>query len=96
MEHGVRLAFIPSGRPTEDVFAVSLNGRLRDECLHLSWFPTLAEAPRRLAIWRECYSRQRPHSSLRDQTPAGFAVCIVLRERGASSSSRIVSKLRIY
>jgi hypothetical protein len=73
MEHGVRLAFIRPGRPTENGFAESFNGRLRDECLRVSWFPTLGEARRRLAMWREYYNEQRPHSALHDQTPAAFA-----------------------
>jgi putative transposase len=73
MEHSVQLVFIRPGRPTENGFAESFNGRLRDECLRVSWFPTLAEARRRLAVWRDHYNRQRPHSSLQDQTPAEFA-----------------------
>jgi putative transposase len=82
MEHGVRLDFIRPGRPTENGFAESFNGRLRDECLRVSWFPTLAEARRRLAAWRAHYNRQRPHSSLHDQTPAEFAARHGFRETG--------------
>jgi|GEM_PF-2528045 len=60
MEHGVHLNFIRPGRATASGFAESLNGRLRDECLRVSWFPTLGETRRRLASWREHYNQQRP------------------------------------
>jgi len=73
MERGVHLVFIRPGRPTENSFVESFNGRRRDECLRVNWFPTLGEARRRLAVWREHYNRQRPHSALKDQTPAEFA-----------------------
>ena len=71
--HGVQLAFIRPGRPTENSFIESFNGRLRDECLNVELFGSLADATRLLAAWREDYNHTRPHSSLRDDTPAGFA-----------------------
>jgi putative transposase len=49
LNHAVQLVFIRPGRPMENGFAESFNGRLRDECLRVSWFPELAEARRRLA-----------------------------------------------
>jgi putative transposase len=72
LEHGVQQVFIRPGRPTENGYAESFNGRLRDECLRVNWFPTLGEARRRLAIWQEHYNRRRPHSALGDQAPAEF------------------------
>jgi putative transposase len=69
----VRLCFIRPGRPVENGFAESFNGRLRDECLNVSWFSTLADANRKLLAWRTHYNEQRPHSSLDDRTPAAFA-----------------------
>jgi len=69
----VQLCFIRPGRPVENGFIESFNGRLRDECLNVEWFSCLEEARRRLAKFREHYNHQRPHSSLADQTPAAFA-----------------------
>ena len=69
----VRLCFIRPGRPVENGFAESFNGRLRDECLNVSWFSTISDANRKLLAWRTHYNEQRPHSSLDDRTPAAFA-----------------------
>jgi putative transposase len=70
---GVQLAFIRPGRPTENGFIESFNGRLRDECLNVELFASMDEAARVVAAWRHDYNHQRPHSSLRDETPAGYA-----------------------
>ena len=71
--HGVQLAFIRPGRPTENGFIESFNGRLRDECLNVEVFGSMAEAAQLLAAWREDYNHHRPHSALKDDTPAAFA-----------------------
>jgi len=71
--HGIQLAFIRPGRPTENGFIESFNDRLRDECLNVELFGSMAEATRLLAVWRDDYNHQRPHSSLGDDTPAEFA-----------------------
>ncbi len=71
--HGVQLAFIRPGRPTENGFIESFNGRLRDECLNVEIFGSLAEAAQVLTTWREDYNHRRPHSSLGDEAPAVFA-----------------------
>ena len=73
LKHGVQLIFIRPGRPVENGFVESFNGRLRDECLNVEWFTSLEEARRKLAAWRSHYNQQRPHSSLRDHTPASVA-----------------------
>jgi len=69
----VRLCFIRPGRPVENGFIESFNGRLRDECLNVEWFASLDDARQKLAKFREHYNRERPHSSLADRTPAAFA-----------------------
>jgi len=51
----------------------SFNGRLRDECLNATWFPTLADARTRITAWRDEYNGERPHSSLGYRTPNEFA-----------------------
>ena len=73
IETGVQLCFIRPGRPVENGFIESFNGRLRDECLNVEWFTSLNEAARKLALWRDHYNFQRPHSALDDRSPAVFA-----------------------
>ena len=70
---GVRLAFIEPGKPVENAFAESFNGRLRDECLNESWFVSLDDARATIEQWRLDYNEVRPHSSLHDRTPTEFA-----------------------
>jgi putative transposase len=72
-EHGVRLFFIDPGKPMQNGSIESFNGRFREECLDQSWFTSLAEARRLIEAWRLDYNQQRPHTSLRMQTPAAFA-----------------------
>jgi transposase InsO family protein len=73
IQHGVQLCFIRPGRPVENGFIESFNGRLRDECLNVEWFSSLLEARRTLTDWRDHYNQERPHSALADRTPAAFA-----------------------
>jgi putative transposase len=75
MTNEVRLCFIRPGRPVENGFIESFNGRLRDECLNVEWFTSLDDARAKLANFREHYNRERPHSALADRTPAAFRNC---------------------
>lgn len=70
---GVRLAFIRPGKPMENAYIESFNGRFRDECLNEHWFVTMAQARRIIESWRNDYHTERPHSSLGNLTPAAFA-----------------------
>lgn len=72
-ERGIRLHFIRPGKPIDNCFVESFNGRLRDECLNESWFVNLRDAQRTIEAWRIEYNTARPHSSLADRTPAEFA-----------------------
>jgi putative transposase len=72
-ERGVRLEFIQPGKPAQNAFAESFNGRLRDECLNANWFTSLSDARRKIEDWRQDYNQQRPHSSLNYLSPAEFA-----------------------
>lgn len=72
-EHGVRLQFIQPGKPTQNAYVESFNGRLRDECLNANWFTSLTDARRKIESWRQDYNQQRPHSSLNYLPPAEFA-----------------------
>lgn len=71
--HGVQLKLIQAGKPTQNAFIESFNGRFRDECLNDHWFTSLAEARILIAAWRRDYNQHRPHSALDYQTPAEFA-----------------------
>lgn len=62
---------IDPGKPQQSGYIESFNGSLRDECLNEEIFDTLADARRKLALWRYCYNNVRPHSSLGNKTPAG-------------------------
>jgi putative transposase len=72
-QNNVHLDFIRPGRPIENGYIESFNGRLRDECLNVEVFFTLADARRKLALWHHDYNHHRPHSALADRTPAEFA-----------------------
>jgi putative transposase len=69
---GVQLRFIRPGKPIENVFIESLNGRFRDECQNEHWFLSLADARRLIEAWRMDYNQSRPHSALGYQTPAEY------------------------
>jgi putative transposase len=71
--HGVTLDFIEPGKPTQNAHIESFNGKFRDECLDLHWFGSLPHARAIIHAWKEEYNTQRPHSALRQQTPAAFA-----------------------
>jgi len=62
-----------AGQPVENSYIESFNGRLRDECLNVEVFFALSDVRDKLARWRDEYKQVRPHSALRDATPAGFA-----------------------
>jgi putative transposase len=68
-EHGVRLQFIDPGKPIQNAFIESFNSRLRDECLNVHWFTSLADAQVLIETWRLDYNQLRPHSALGYQTP---------------------------
>lgn len=70
--HGVKLDFIQPGKPTQNGHVESFNGRFRDECLAQAHFPTLARARAEIELWRVEYNCERPHSSLRYETPKTF------------------------
>jgi putative transposase len=72
-QNGVQLKLIEPGKPTQNAFIESFNGRFRDECLNDHWFISLAEARIRIAAWRRDYNEHRPHSALNYRTPAEFA-----------------------
>jgi len=73
MEKRIDAVHIQPGKPTQNAYIESFNGRLRDECLNVSWFWNLFDARAKIAAWRSEYNSQRPHSALRYLTPEEFA-----------------------
>ena len=69
----MKLFFITPGKPVENMYMESFNGKLRDECLNEHWFMSLEEAREIIEDWRNEYNSFRPHSSLDDLTPLAFA-----------------------
>jgi len=70
--HGVVLHFIQPGKPVQNAYVESFNGRFRDECLSQAHYPTLARARVEIELWRVDYNRVRPHSALDYRTPEAF------------------------
>jgi len=68
----ITLCFITPGKPIENCFIESFNGRFRDECLNLNWFRSLRDAREMVERWRLEYNEIRPHSALDDMTPIEF------------------------
>lgn len=71
--NNVRLHFIEPGKPVQNAFVESFNGKFRDECLNEHWFTNLADARKIIEEWRIDYNTQRPHSSLGYLTPIEYA-----------------------
>jgi putative transposase len=69
----VAIDFIRPGKPVDNAFVESFNGRLRDECLNENWFHSLGEAREVVEAWREDYNQVWPHRSLGGQTPSEYA-----------------------
>jgi putative transposase len=83
---GVKLDFIRPGKPVENSYIESFNGRLRDECLNVEMFLDLADAQSKIEKWRRDYNEQRPHSALADRTPQEFALVAAQLSFGLSAA----------
>lgn len=70
---GIELRFIQPGKPNQNAFVESFNGKFRLECLNAHWFSTLDDARRAIEAWRTDYNEVRPHSSLDEKPPSEFA-----------------------
>lgn len=71
-DRGILLDFIQPGKPMQNAFCESFNGKFRDECLTENWFVELEEAQQKIEQWRNEYNTERPHSALNYQTPLEF------------------------
>ena len=71
-QRGVTLQFIRPGKPIENAYCESFNGKLRNECLSAHWFPTIADAQHAIEAWRVEYNEVRPHKNHGRRTPMEF------------------------
>jgi putative transposase len=82
----VHLDFIRPGRPTENGYIESFNGRLRDECLNAELFLDLLDARKKLEAWKKDYNEERPHSSIGNLTPVEYANAV------RAKTGRVIAK----
>ena len=68
-QRGVTLDFSRPGKPTDNAFIESFNGKFRAECLNAHWFMSLDDARRKCEAWRRDYNEERPHSAIGNKTP---------------------------
>ncbi len=91
--HGVRHILIEPGRPMQNGYIESFNGKFRDECLNEQWFETLHQARTAIAAWRQDYNEVRPHSSVGRIPPARFAELHRQRAGDAAQSSSTTTQI---
>ena len=72
-ERGLQLHFIDPGKPIQNCFVESFNGRFRDEHLNENWFVSVKQAQEAAEEWQEDYNAVRPHTSLKKRTPLEYA-----------------------
>lgn len=70
--NGVEIHYIDKGKPTQNAFVESFNGKFRDECLNEEWFTSIKDARSIIEAWRIDYNSVRPHSGLKGLTPYEF------------------------
>jgi len=71
-QHQIKLSFIQPGKPQQNCFIESFNGKFRDECLNEELYHDLADAQTKIEDWRIDYNENRPHRSLNQRTPIEF------------------------
>ena len=85
--HGTRIDFSRPGKPTDNAFIETFNGSLRDECLNLHRFETMAEAKAVIEAWRRDYNETRPHMALGHRTPQEYRLLISPSPSGRGSAA---------
>ena len=78
-ENGVALRYIEPGKPNQNAYVESFNGRLRDECLNEHWFASLTHARLLIETWRRDYNEYRPKKDLGGLPPAIYAARLAAR-----------------
>jgi putative transposase len=85
---GIALRLIEPGKPNQNAYVESFNGRFRDECLNEHWFMSLAHARAVIEAWRQEYNEERPKRSLGGLTPAQYAKQLAERPLTMPADSR--------
>ena len=88
-QHGVQLHFIQPGKPVQNAFIETFNGKFRDECLNEHWLLTLQEAQIVIEAWRREYNDERTHSTIGDMTPMEFIQHYQDRSQAARESTSL-------
>ena len=83
-ERRIELRLVEAGKPTQNAYVESFNGKFRDECLNEHWFRSLTEARDVVASWRTDYNQCRPHSALDYRTAEEFAAAWRTRHAGCA------------
>jgi Integrase core domain len=76
-QHKVVMEFSRPGKPTDNAYLESFNGSLRDECLNIHWFSTLADTEEKIEAWRQEYNETRPHRALNNLAPLEYVATVV-------------------
>ncbi len=82
-ESRVEWHYIAAGKPQQNAFVESFNGRFRDECLNEHWFTSLAHAQVVIETWRREYNEERPKKGLGGLTPAAYAQQLTAKTKTA-------------
>jgi len=88
----VAFDFSQSGKPTDNAYVESFNGRFRQECLNEHWFLSLEHVREKVEAWRQDYNEQRPHSTLGDATPGEYAAHVEPQKGPSSMDLEAVKK----
>jgi putative transposase len=91
IERGIELVHIQPGKPTQNARVESFHGRVREECLNVSWFQNLFDAKRKISVWRKEYNEERPHSSLGYLTPNEYAAQATKTSYGKDACQKAAS-----
>lgn len=94
-ETGVKLSFIRPGKPIENAYIESFNGKFRDECLNEHWWLSMSHARQTIEAWRIDYNTERPHSSLGWLTPKQFAEAHAAGNNPGSMAENIETKVSL-
>jgi transposase InsO family protein len=87
-QHGVTLRLIEPGKPNQNAYIESFNGRFRDECLNEHWFLNLAHAQVIIEAWRREYNEERPKKALGGLTPAAYAKQLTEKSATVAADSK--------
>jgi transposase InsO family protein len=87
-QRGVALFLIEPGKPNQNAYIESFNGRFRDECLNEHWFTSLHHAKVIIEAWRREYNEERPKKSLGGLTPSAYARQLVVKHDKVTSDSK--------